>query len=139
MWRIAGTIAAAVMATSCAHVGDSWIFGSMASAAHDQIMLVRESPPSFGYQRLVSQGGIYQDLGYFIKLHGPPDFLAETGNRERHYFILYYLGKRQAYACRTRPGMKQAVEFAGPYPVTDREYRMLDAFRKDPTRKPPKF
>jgi len=133
-------IAAGVMATSCARVGNhSWVLGSPASAAHDQIMLVRESPPSFGYQRLVSQGAVYPDLGYFVKLHGPPDFLIETGKRSRRYFILYYLGNRQAFACRTRPGMAQAVEFAGPYPVKDQEYRLLDAFRKDPTRPPPKF
>ena len=140
MRRLFGIAAAGMLVGSCAHhVGNSWVFGTMASAANDQIMLVREEPPSFGYQRLRSQAAVYPDLGLFVSMHGNPNFLAETANRERHYFILYYLSRRQAFACRTRPGMRNAVEFAGPYPITDREYRLLDTFRKDPSRPPPKF
>lgn len=111
--------------------------GAMAGAASNQIMLVRKEPPSFGYQRLSSQAGVYPDLGYFVSEHGVPNFLAETGNRERHYFILYYLEDREAFACRTRSGNRGAVEFAGPYPITDREFRMLDGFRKESLRKAP--
>jgi hypothetical protein len=103
------------------------------------IMLVRQEPPSFGYQRLASQSQIYPDLGAFVGKKGTPDFLAETHNRQRHYFILYYLEKRQAIACRSRAGEQGLVEFAGPYPITKREYRLLDGFRKDPTHVPQKF
>ncbi len=106
----------------------------MSAAANDQIMLVRQDPPSFGYQRLVSQTLVYPDMGFFVSRHGIPNFLAETGNRERHYFILYYLQSRKAFACRVRSGRSGAVEFAGPYPITPREYRLLDGFRKDPAR-----
>jgi hypothetical protein len=61
---------------------------------------------------------------------GVPDVLAETGNWERDYFILYYLRERDAFACRTRSDNKQTVEFAGPYPITDSEYKLLDGLRK---------
>src|SRR6478735_11587646 len=121
--RILGVAAAGVMAVSCTQVGNSWMLGSMSSAAKDQIMLVRQEPPSFGYQRLSAQAIRYPDLGLFIAKHGVPNFLAETGNREREYYILYYLAERHAYACRTREPGNRAVEFAGPYPITPREFR----------------
>jgi hypothetical protein len=100
--------------------------------AKDQIMLVRREPPSFGFRRLETQSRNHPDLGYFVRKQGLPDFLAETGDRDRRYFILYYLKARQAFACRTRRSPKhvEAVEFAGPYPITDGEYRMLDGFRR---------
>ena len=134
-----GAAAAGVILSSCTQVGDSWLIGSMAGAADDQIMLVRKEPPSFGYQRLTSQFSVYPDLGVFVSTHGLPNFLAETGNQDRRYFILYYLQKRQAFACRTRAPRGPAVEFAGPYPITDREFRLLDGFRRDPTHQPTKF
>jgi hypothetical protein len=31
------------------------------------------------------------------------------------------------------------LEFAGPYPVTDGEFRLLDGFRRDPSRQPKIF
>ncbi len=102
-------------------------------------MLVREEPPSFGYQRLASQSGVYPDLGFFVNKRGLPNFIAETGNQNRKYFILYYLSDREAFACRTSVENREAVEFAGPYPITEREFKLLDGFRKDPTRKPGKF
>jgi hypothetical protein len=102
--------------------------------AQDQIMLVRKDPPSFGFLRLTAQSQIYLDLLFFIQQRGVPDFLAETGDRARHYFILYYLKERNAYACRTRPGHPHAVEFAGPYPVTAAEFRLLDGFRRKKSR-----
>jgi hypothetical protein len=120
---------------SCVQVGDSWMAGRMAAAAKDQIMLVRAEPPSFGYHRLGYQSEAYPDLAVFVRKHGLPDFLAETGERGRQYFILYYLEERKAFACRTTSAPR-SVEFAGPYPVTDREFRLLDGFRRDPTRKP---
>jgi len=114
---------------SCARVADEWLTGFEASAAKDQIMLIREEPPSFGYQRLSTQARTYPDFGIFIQQNGLPDFMAETANRDRRYLILYYLKERHAYACRTKSPRAKAVEFAGPYPITKREYELLDGFR----------
>ena len=100
-------------------------------------MLVRNEPPSFGFQRLTTQSAVYPDLQVFVSQRGLPNFLAETGTGDRRYFILYYLADREAFACRTRPENQRSVEFAGPYPITDREFRLLDGFRRDPTRRPP--
>ena len=134
--RVLGTAVAGLMAAACAQVGDTWLPGGMSAAAKDQIMLVRRDPPSFGFQRLEMESREYPDLGLFVAKYGVPNFLAETGNRERRYFILYYLKPRQAYACRTSLGGGHAVEFAGPYPITEREFRLLDGFRRDPSRQP---
>jgi hypothetical protein len=114
---------------SCGWVEAPWIPGSSAAAAKNQIMLIRQQPPSFGYRRLQAQGTEFRDLGVFVKQRGLPNFLAETGAGERRYFILYYLKNRQAFACRTRLDRGQAVEFAGPYPITDREFKLLNGFR----------
>lgn len=125
-------VSVGMLGSSCSPSGDSWIIDRMsAAAANDQIMLVRNDPPSFGYQRLASQARLYPDMGFFISQRGLPDFLAETGSGERHYFILYYLKDRQAYACRTRSSRGNAVEFAGPYPITDREFSLLNGFRRE--------
>jgi hypothetical protein len=134
--RLLGVIVAAVMTIACTHVGESWIVGGMEAAAQDQIMLVRKVPPSFGFQRLTTQAHKYPDLGLFVAQRGLPNFLAETGNDGRHYYILYYLKKRESFACRAGPGNGLAVEFAGPYPITAREYHLLDGFRRDPSREP---
>ena len=99
-------------------------------------MLVRADPPSFGFHRLQMHSANYPDLAAFVAQHGLPDFLAETGNQDRLYLILYYLKARHAFACRTRPGTNRAVEFAGPYPITNKEFRLLDGFRRDPSKKP---
>ncbi len=141
MWRprVLGLAVAGLLATSCGPVADSWRAGGMSAAAKDQIMLVRKEPPSFGYQRLEMEARGYPDLAVFVAKRGLPDFLAETDDRERHYFILYYLKERHAYACRTHQGDKRALEFAGPYPVTDGEFRLLDGFRRDPSRQPEKL
>jgi hypothetical protein len=137
---LAGLAAAGgLLLTSCARVGDSWVASASASAAKDQIMLVRESPPSFGYRRLITQMREYPHIAVFVGQRGIPDFLAETGSDARSYFIFYYLTERQAFACRTRPGVRSAVEFAGPYPITDREFRLLDGFRRDPSRRVTSF
>lgn len=128
-----------LMTVACSQMADTVLFGSESAAAKDQIMLVRKEPQSFGFQRLTTQINAYPDLGFFVSKHGLPNFLAETGTRENKYFILYYLSDREAFACRTRVEAPGAVEFAGPYPVTDREFRLLDAFRRDPSHKPPKF
>ncbi len=108
----------------------------MSVAAKDQMMLVRAEPPSFGFHRLAIQSTNYPDLGAFISRHGLPDFLTETGNQDRRYLIIYYLKARHAFACRTRAGNNRAIEFAGPYPITNKEFRLLDGFRRDPSKKP---
>ncbi len=126
----------AVATLSCSQIGDTLMHGSEAAAAKDQIMLVRQEPPSFGYQRLVTQMNLFPDLAYFVSRHGVPNFLAETGSQRRKYFILYYLQERKAFVCRNRVENPAAVEFAGPYPITEREYKLLDGFRKDPSSKP---
>lgn len=97
--------------------------------ARNQMMLVRQEPPTFGYYRLTSLERNYPDLELFIKKRGTPDFLAETDAASRDYFILYYLKPRHAFACRTRAGNTKAVEVAGPYPITDKEYGILEGFR----------
>lgn len=137
--RLLGLALAGMLATSCTQIGDSWMSKSMAAAAQNQIMLVRKEPPSFGYQRLEMQSQDFPDLKFFISKHGLPDFLAETGTRDRQYFILYYLDPRKAFACRTPVGSRNSVEFAGPYPITDREFRLLNDFRRDPGKAPGKL
>lgn len=127
-WSGIGAVALGLFA-SCAGLDESMIPGSAASLAKDQIMLVRKEPPSFGFHRLATQSRIHPDIGLFVERHGIPDFLAETRNSERQYFILYYLKARKAFACRTRSGQAGAVEFAGPYPITDGEFLKLDEFR----------
>jgi len=126
---------AALLLGSCTHAGDKWLVGTSGFAAHDQIMLVRKTPPSFGYDRLMDQAVVHPDLGLFVEKKGVPDFLAETSTSDRHYFILYYLKARQAYACRTATKYSREVEFAGPYPITAREYKLLHGFRENSTRK----
>lgn len=97
--------------------------------ARNQMMLVRENPPTFGHYRLTLLEKSYPDLTLFVGKHGNPDFLAETANSGRNYYILYYLDRRHAYACRTRVGQKASLEFAGPYPITRKEFKILDEMR----------
>lgn len=131
--------AVALETLSCSQIGNTLMHGSEAAAAKDQIMLVRQDPPSFGYQRLLTQMNQFPDLAFFVSRHGVPNFLAETGSQGRKYFILYFLQERKAFVCRNRVENTAAVEFAGPYPITEREYKLLDGFRKDPTSKPQKL
>lgn len=128
-------VAACLCAAACGPVADAWMTGRTASAAEDQIMLVRQDPPSFGYQRLQHQSGVYPDLAVFLSQSGLPDFLAETSGGDRHYLILYYLKSRKAFACRTLAARTRDVEFAGPYPVTDSEYKLLTGFQKEADRR----
>lgn len=116
---------------SCGVVGDAWEMGRTGGAASDQIMLVRAEPPSLGHRRLVSQSGVYPDLGIFLGQRGAPDFVAETNSGDRHYLILYYLDRREAYACRTKAPRTREVEFAGPYAITEREFKTLSGFKRD--------
>jgi len=109
---------------SCARFEESGLPGSASSMAHNQIMMVNSEQATFGHYRLISLMKINQDLDLFVAKRGMPDFLAETSNSRQHYYILYYLKQRQAYAARTssHPGR---LEFAGPYPVTEKEKKAL--------------
>lgn len=131
-WKWIGGVAGvsvALLLSSCATFEESGLPGSAASMAHNQMMYVRQEPMTFGYYRLSSLSRIHPDLDVFVRKRGMPDFLAETSNRGRGYYILYYLKDRQAFASRTRPGQRRSLEFAGPYPITPREYETLDAIR----------
>lgn len=116
--------------SACAPVGTAWRESREASMAADQIMLVRQTPATFGWQRIRTLSARYPDLQEFFRQTGSPDFLAETQSEERRYLILYYLDRRQAYACRTKNFRSREVEFSGPYPITPAEHRTLKGFRK---------
>jgi len=128
-----GGIAALCLAGSCATFEESGLPGSAASMARDQIMPVIAEPESFGHYRLVSLMRIYPDMGLFVARRGMPEFLAETGNARQLYFILYYPAAMQAYAARTRAPNRKRLEFAGPYPITQKEKRTLEGLKKRET------
>ncbi|MEI7910693.1 MAG: hypothetical protein WCK77_13735 [Verrucomicrobiota bacterium] len=121
---------ALVLLCGCQPVSDAWATGWTATAAHDQIMLVREDPPSLGQRRLQSQSGVYPDLAVFLQTKGMPDFLAETTTHDRHFLILYYLATKRAYACRAKAPSTRQIEFTGPYAITPREVRVLRGFKQ---------
>ncbi len=121
---------AALLASSCTPAGNAGFVRRTTSAANDHIMFVQEQPQTFGHKRLTAMSGIYPDLQIFLTQQGFPDFLAETNKSGNRYLILYYLGVRKAFACRSGAGKSHQVEFSGPYPVTDREFATLDGIRK---------
>lgn len=123
-------IIGSLLVSGCGVVSSPLLPGSEAAVAKNQIMLVRQNPPSLGFQRLSTQARSYPDIRVFTNSRGIPDFLAETGRSERSYFIFYYLKDREAFACRTRIENSRAVEFAGPYPITKNEYKLLDDLRR---------
>ncbi|MGC4015465.1 MAG: hypothetical protein QM755_13255 [Luteolibacter sp.] len=126
----AAAILALACLSGCAPVSNAWVAGWSAREADDRIMLVRKDPPSFGMQRLEGHAKLFPDVAVFVSQKGLPDFIAEMSNKDRHYLILYYLQSRHAYACRTNISNRHEVEFAGPYPITPKEYRTLDGFRR---------
>lgn len=93
-------------------------------AANDRIMLVRNSPPTLGFHRLERQAATHPDLSTFLYKRGLPDFVAETHSDDRHYMILYYLERKQAFAARSWR-RQSIIEFAGPYPITAQEAKLL--------------
>lgn len=111
--------------SSCGSLENTGYLYQTAGAAHDHIMLVRENPPTFGFQRLLALSKRYPDLAVFIKRMGQPRYYAETTNSGDRYFILYYPDKREAYACRSMAESPQKIEFSGPYPITDNELSTL--------------
>lgn len=128
-------LGALLLVSSCGTLGNSWEAERSAEAAEDQIMLVRAEPPSFGHRRLMILASAFPDLDVFLRQRRLPDFLAETSNDGRRYLILYYLDRKEAYACRTRDGRPGVIEFAGPYPITDREVTLLSGFRREAARR----
>jgi hypothetical protein len=115
------------LAMSCSSVSDAMASRRDASVAGNQMMLVRESPDTVGYRRLMTKSQEIGDLKIFLAQTGLPDFLAETRSSDRQYLIFYYLDKRQAFACRTKNSRTGQVEFAGPYPMAAGELKLLKA------------
>jgi len=130
-WPRAACAAIALATTACAYYEESGLPGSASSMAHNQMMVVRKDPPTFGHYRLTMLMQQHPDLVSFVRTRGAPDFLAETSSDGRHYRILYYLQKRQAFACRTRTEHDGSLEFAGPYPITRRERQILRSLLDD--------
>ncbi len=121
----------AALAGACRPVSDAWVTGWTEAQANDRIMLVRQEPRTLGFQRLESQSGVYPDLGVFLRVHGMPDFLAESTTENRHFLILYYLENRCAFACRAKEPSTRMIEFSGPQPITEREYVLLDGLKRE--------
>lgn len=118
-----------LMLGGCASFEESGLPGSAASMARNQIMLVRKSPPSFGFSRLQAHVRAHPELEGFLRVRALPDFLAETSDESRTYFILYFLQKKEAFAFRTEPEDKSSLEASGPYPITEGEQQTLEDFR----------
>lgn len=97
--------------------------------ARNQIMWVDKESKSFGYYRVMTHRKAYPDLQEFLRQKGLPDFLAETRDGSRSYYILYYLGSCEAYASRTSYGRSGHLEFSGPYPISPGEYDTLEHMR----------
>lgn len=95
----------------------------------NQMMLVRESPGSVGYRKLMARSQQCGDLKVFLDGKGLPDFLAEANSGDKDYLIFYYLDRRQAFACRTRGKGGSTIEFAGPYPMTNGEWKLLSGVK----------
>lgn len=123
---------------SCGRVEDAVKSTGMVMGMGNQMMLIRRDPPSYGFQRLEAQKRNFPDIGHFVKKKGTPDFMAEANNANGHYFIFYYLRVRHAFICRTSVGKGENVQFAGPYPVTDKEYRVLNDFSNSFSQRSPK-
>lgn len=116
---------------SCAPYRAAWNSGWTEKEANDSIMLVIENPATLGWKRLQYHSTLHPEFREFIAKQGTPDCIAETTQSHRHYMILYYLERRQAYSFRndTRR-VSKPIEVAGPYPVSDKEYSLLSDFQK---------
>lgn len=131
MLRVAPVVVMAVgflALAGCGSVSESWTTRRDASTASNRMMLVRETPDTLGYRRLMAKSQESGDLKIFIDQTGLPDFLAEANNDDREYLIFYYLKRHQAFACRTKGG--GGVEFSGPYAMTPGELKLLTEAKK---------
>ena len=122
--KLLGLILVPLMFVSCGD-GRHW----SERAAQDRIMLVRQSPETLGHKRIAYQAAAHPDFASFLNSSGEPDFIAETSSDSRQYMILYYLGSRHAFACRSWRGSRQKIEFAGPYPMTKKETELLQQLK----------
>ena len=104
--------------------------GVVSNSSENQMMLVRETPGTVGYRKLMARSEQSGDLKIFISQKGLPDFLAEANSSNREYLIFYYLDKHQAFACRSKSTNPGSVEFAGPYAMTAGEWKLLTAAKK---------
>ncbi len=127
MTRCFSILVLIAMALVCASCIDSR--AAAARAAENRIMLVRERPVTLGYRRLEHESSRHADLANFLNRKGTPDFVAETSSGDRHYLILYYVEKKQAYACRTWEGFDNEIDFAGPYPISKEEISLLNGLQ----------
>jgi hypothetical protein len=116
---------------SCSSVGNTGYLYQTAGAAHDHMMLVRENPPTFGYERLSALSQYYPDLAEFIKRERLPRYYAETSSGGSRYLILYYPKRSEAFACRSLSKLSHQIEFSGPYPITKNELETLGELEAD--------
>ena len=121
---------ASLLLASCGPAGRGWDAGWTERAAQDRIMLVRNAPETLGHRRLVFQSAAHPNLDVFLKEKGLPDFIAETSSEDRQYLFLYYLESKNAFACRTRRGLGETIDVAGPYVMTERETKLLRELRE---------
>lgn len=133
---LSATAAFALLLPSCAPPSNVGFVKRTTSAANDHIMYVREDPQTFGHKRLTALADVYPDLGVFLSQQQYPDFVAETNKGGNRYLILYFLSRREAFACRSGAGTSRQVEFSGPYPVTKTEFTTLDQLRKNASSTP---
>lgn len=117
--------------SSCAPYRAAWASGWTEKAANNSIMYINEEPPTLGWKRLQYQAELHPEFRQFIDQLGKPDCIAETTHTQRHYMILYYLNQRKAFSFRndTR-SVSKPIEVAGPYNISDKEYRLLRDFKK---------
>lgn len=127
--NLSACAAVIALSSSCTPTGVDGFIRRTTSAANDHIMYVRKDPETFGHKRLSALAEAYFDLGFFLKQQNFPDFVAETNKSGNRYLVLYYLSRREAFACRTGAGNSRQVEFSGPYPVTDGEFATLKTIR----------
>ena len=115
---------------NCAPYRAAWHSGWTQHDADNSIMLVIDQPPTLGYKRLKSHCAIHPEFSQLLEELGQPDCLAESTQEDQHYMILYYLNQRHAFSCRTNAKRSSAVmQFSGPYPVSDKEFRTLTQFK----------
>jgi hypothetical protein len=121
----------AISLTHCAPYRAAWNTGWTEKEANNSIMLIIADPPTLGWRRLQNHATLHPELQVLLTQLGSPDCIAESTQDRRHYLILYYLKNRQAYSCRndTR-SVSKPMEFSGPYPITDKEYRLLSDFQQ---------
>lgn len=114
----------------CAPYRSAWNAGWTSAEAENSIMLVIDQPVTLGYKRLQYYGALHPEFRELLTHLGQPDCLAETTQGGRRYMILYYLGARKAYSCRTDDRrVTTPMQVSGPYPISDKEYKLLRTFQ----------